>query len=65
MGEGIPIVFHFTVGKTTDTKLYGDSAYTDYQIEDYYLLENKYIELKIQRKRIIKDLIQENKTDRN
>ena len=63
-GEGIPIAFHFTVGKTADVKaldkiteifppeakLYGDSAYTDYQIEDY-LFENKCVELKTQRKK--------------
>ena len=56
-GEGIPIAFHFTVGKTADVKaldkiteifppearLYGDSAYTDYQMEDY-LLKNKFVE---------------------
>ena len=50
-GEGIPIAFHFTVGKTADVKaldkitetfppearLYGDSAYTDYQMEHYLL----------------------------
>ena len=30
--------------------LYGDSAYTDYQMEDY-LLENKCVELKTQRKK--------------
>ena len=33
-----------------EAKLYGDSAYTDYQIEDY-LLENKSVELKTQRKK--------------
>ena len=34
----------------SEAKLYGDSAYTDYQIEDY-LLENKCVELKTQRKK--------------
>ena len=62
--KGIPIAFHFTVGKMADVKaldkiteifppearLYGDSAYTDYQMEDY-LLENKCVELKTQRKK--------------
>ena len=33
-----------------EAKLYGDSAYTDYQIEDY-LIENKCLELKTQRKK--------------
>ena len=32
-----------------EAKLYGDSAYTDYQAEDY-LLENKNVELRTQRK---------------
>lgn len=77
-GEGIPIAFHFTVGKTADVKaldkitqifppdakLYGDSAYTDYQIEDY-LIENKCFELKTQRKKITKDQTQKNKVDRS
>ena len=61
--KGIPIAFHFTVGKMADVKaldkitenfppearLYGDGAYTDYQAEDY-LLENKNVELRTQRK---------------
>jgi len=61
--EGIPIAFHFTPGKTGDAKalgkmidklpaeasLYGDSAYTDYGLEDI-ALERKCIFLKIQRK---------------
>lgn len=60
---GIPIAFHFTPGKTGDAKalgkmidklpaeasLYGDSAYTDYGLEDI-ALERKCIFLKIQRK---------------
>ena len=29
-----------------EVKLYGDSVYTDYQIEDY-LLKNKFVELNI------------------
>ena len=61
--DGIPIVFHFTPGKTGDAKalgkmidklpaeasLYGDSAYTDYGLEDF-ARERKCILLKIQRK---------------
>ncbi len=61
--DGIPIAFHFTLGKTGDAKasgkiidklpaeasLYGDSAYTDYELEDI-ALERKCILLKIQRK---------------
>lgn len=61
--DGIPIAFHFTPGKTGDAKalgkmidklpveasLYGDSAYTDYRLEDI-ALERKCIFLKIQRK---------------
>jgi len=61
--DGIPIAFHFTPGKTADAKalgkmigklppeasLYGDSAYTDYGLEDL-ALEKKGIVLKIQRK---------------
>lgn len=61
--DGIPIAFHFTPGKTGDAKalgkmidklpveasLYGDSAYTDYGLEDI-ALERKCILLKIQRK---------------
>lgn len=61
--DGIPIAFHFTPGKTGDVKalgkmidklpaeasLYGDSAYTDYGLEDI-TLERKCILLKIQRK---------------
>jgi hypothetical protein len=61
--DGIPIAFHFTSGKTGDAKalgkmidklpveasLYGDSAYTDYGLEDI-ALERKCIFLKIQRK---------------
>ena len=61
--DGIPIAFHFTPGKTGDAKalgkmidklpveasLYGDSAYTDYGLEDI-ALEKKCILLKIQRK---------------
>ncbi|SPE78070.1 Transposase DDE domain protein [Flavobacterium columnare] len=58
--DGIPIAFHFTPRKTGDAKaigkmidklpvkasLYGDSAYTDYAIEDI-ALERKCISLKI------------------
>jgi len=61
--DGIPIAFHFTPGKTGDAKalgkmidklpaeasLYGDSAYTDYGLEDI-ALERKCILFKIQRK---------------
>jgi hypothetical protein len=61
--DGIPIAFHFTPGKTGDAKalgkmidklpvegsLYGDSAYTDYGLEDI-ARERKCILLKIQRK---------------
>jgi Transposase DDE domain len=61
--DGIPIAFHFTPGKTGDAKaigkmigklppeasLYGDSAYTDYRLEDI-ALERKCVLLKIQRK---------------
>jgi hypothetical protein len=61
--DGIPIAFHFTPGKTGDAKaigkmidklpaeasLYGDSAYTDYGLEDI-VLERKCVLLKIQRK---------------
>mgnify|MGYP003434635340 FL=1 len=61
--DGIPIAFHFTPGKTGDAKalgkmidklpaeasLYGDSAYTDYGLEDF-ARERKCILLKIQRK---------------
>lgn len=61
--DGIPVAFHFTPGKTGDAKalgkmidklpaeasLYGDSAYTDYGLEDI-ALERKCIFLKIQRK---------------
>lgn len=61
--NGIPIAFHFTPGKTADVKaigkmidklppeasLYGDSAYTDYGLEDI-ALERKCVLLKIQRK---------------
>jgi hypothetical protein len=61
--DGIPIAFHFTPGKTGDAKalgkmidklpvessIYGDSAYTDYALEDI-VLERKCILLKIQRK---------------
>ena len=61
--DGIPIAFHFTPGKTGDAKalgkmidklpaeasFYGDSAYTDYELEDI-ALERKCILLKIQRK---------------
>lgn len=60
---GIPIAFHFTPGKIGDAKalgkmidklhveasLYGDSAYTDYRLEDL-ALKRKCIWLKIQRK---------------
>ena len=35
---------------TPEAKLYGDSTYTDYRIEDY-LPENKYVELKTQQKK--------------
>lgn len=61
--NGIPIAFHFTPGRTADAKalgkmidrlpaeasIYGDSAYTDYGLEDM-ALERKCIFLKIQRK---------------
>lgn len=61
--DGIPIAFHFTPGKTSDAKaigkmidklppeasLYGDSAYTDYGLEDA-AFERKCVLLKIQRK---------------
>jgi hypothetical protein len=61
--DGIPIAFHFTPGKTADAKaigkmidklppeasIYGDSAYTDYGLEDI-ALERKCVLLKIQRK---------------
>ena len=61
--DGIPIAFHFTPGKTGDAKaigkmidklppessIYGDSAYTDYGLEDA-ALKRKCILLKIQRK---------------
>lgn len=61
--DGIPIAFHFTPGKTGDAKaigkmidklpaeasLYGDSAYTDYGLEDV-AFKRKCILLKIQRK---------------
>ena len=61
--DGISIAFHFTLGKTGDARalgkmidklleeasLYGDSAYTDYGLEDI-VLERKCISLKIQRK---------------
>jgi hypothetical protein len=61
--DGIPIAFHFTPGKTGDAKaigkmidklppessIYGDSAYTDYGLEDI-ALERRCILLKIQRK---------------
>ncbi|PIF30174.1 DDE family transposase [Flavobacterium sp. 9] len=61
--NGIPIAFHFTPGKTADIKalgkmidklpaeasIYGDSAYTDYGLEDFALME-KCVLLKIQRK---------------
>lgn len=62
-GSGIPVAFCFTPGKQADVKslekivqglppeaiVYGDSAYTDYKIEDE-LFENGLISLKIQRK---------------
>ncbi|TPG43806.1 IS982 family transposase [Flavobacterium pectinovorum] len=61
--NGIPIAFHFTPGKTADIKalgkmidklpaeasIYGDSAYTDYGLEDFALMK-KCVLLKIQRK---------------
>ena len=61
--DGIPIVFHYTPGKNGDANalgkmidklpaeasLYGDSAYTDYGLEDI-ALARKCILLKIQRK---------------
>lgn len=61
--DGIPIAFHFTPGKTADVKaigkiidklppkasLYGDSAFTDYGLEDISL-ERKCVLLKVQRK---------------
>jgi len=60
---GVPIQFHFTPGKTADVKglnrivqalqpeakVYADSAYTDYKIEDSLRVE-KLLQLKIQRK---------------
>ncbi|MFD2963093.1 MULTISPECIES: IS982 family transposase [Olivibacter] len=62
-GDGIPIAFHFTPGKTADAKalgkmidklpaeasVYGDSAYLDYRLEDS-AFERKAVLLKIQRK---------------
>lgn len=62
--RGIPITFHFTEGKVADVKalnkildkllqessLYGDSAYTDYDLEDE-LLEKYSVLLKTQRKK--------------
>lgn len=62
-GSGIPVAFCFTPGKQADVKslekivaglppeasVYGDSAYTDYKIEDN-LLHSELISLKIQRK---------------
>ena len=61
--EGIPIQFHFTPGRTADVKgldklvrelnpeakVYADSAYTDYKIEDSLKAE-KSLQMKIQRK---------------
>uniref|UniRef100_UPI0013D6B0F4 transposase n=3 Tax=Flavobacteriaceae TaxID=49546 RepID=UPI0013D6B0F4 len=61
--NGIPIAFHFTPGKTADAKalgkmidklpveasIYGDSAYTDYSLEDA-VYKRRCISLKIQRK---------------
>jgi hypothetical protein len=52
--DGIPIAFHFTPVKTSDAKaigkmidklppeasIYGDSAYTDYSLEDIALEKN-------------------------
>jgi len=62
-GSGIPVAFCFTPGKQADVKslekivsglppeacIYGDSAYTDYSIEDN-LFAKELISLKIQRK---------------
>lgn len=62
-GSGIPVAFCFTPGKQADVKalekiirdlppeasVYGDSAYTDYEIEDNLFLK-QLISLKIQRK---------------
>jgi len=62
-GSGIPVAFCFTPGKQADVKslekivqglppeakVYGDSAYTNYKIEDE-LFDNELILLKIQRK---------------
>lgn len=62
-GNGIPIAFHFTPGKQADVKaldkilrelppessVYGDSAYTDYKIEDA-LFQKDSVFLKVQRK---------------
>lgn len=62
-GSGIPVAFCFTPGKQADIKslekmvsglpaeasVYGDSAYTDYKIEDA-LFANEAVSLKIQRK---------------
>lgn len=62
-GSGIPVAFCFTPGKVADVKslekivsglppeasVYGDSAYTDYKIEDD-LFTKELISLKIQRK---------------
>lgn len=61
--NGIPFAFHFTPGKTADAKalgkmidklpaeasIYGDSAYTDYGLEDS-AFERRCVLLKIQRK---------------
>jgi len=61
--DGIPIAFHFTPGKTADSKalgkmidklpaessIYGDSAHLDYGLEDK-AFQRKAILLKIQRK---------------
>ncbi|OXA83236.1 hypothetical protein B0A56_02315 [Flavobacterium columnare NBRC 100251 = ATCC 23463] len=58
--NGIPIAFHFTPGKTADAKalgkmidklpveasIYGDSAYTDYSLEDA-VYKRRCISLKI------------------
>ena len=66
--DGIPIAFHFTSGKTSDAKaigkmidklpaeasLYGDSAYTDYGIEDI-ALERKGVLLKFNANQMLKE----------
>ena len=66
--DGIPLAFHFTLGKTADAKalgkmidnlpaessIYGNSAYLDYGLEDI-ALARKSILLKIQRNQTLKE----------